>query len=32
MVAVTIMMTNLGFHRLMEQHGIRVLTTDVGDR
>jgi len=30
-VAVTTM-TNLGFHRLMEQHGIRVLTTDVGDR
>jgi phosphoglucosamine mutase len=30
-VAVTVM-TNLGFHRLMEQHGIRVLTTDVGDR
>ena len=30
-VAVT-MMTNLGFHRLMEEHGIRVLTTDVGDR
>jgi phosphoglucosamine mutase len=25
-------MTNLGFHRLMEGHGIRVLTTDVGDR
>jgi phosphoglucosamine mutase len=31
MVAVT-KMTNLGFHRLMEEHGIRVLTTDVGDR
>ena len=30
-VAVTTM-TNLGFHRLMEQHRIRVLTTDVGDR
>jgi phosphoglucosamine mutase len=30
-VAVTTM-TNLGFHRLMEQRGIRVLTTDVGDR
>jgi phosphoglucosamine mutase len=30
-VAVT-QMTNLGFHRLMEEHGIRVLTTDVGDR
>ena len=31
LVAVT-QMTNLGFHRLMEQRGIRVLTTDVGDR
>lgn len=30
-VAVTTM-TNLGFHRLMDRHGIRVLTTDVGDR
>ncbi len=30
-VAVTVM-TNLGFHRLMGEHGIRVLTTDVGDR
>jgi phosphoglucosamine mutase len=30
-VAVT-SMTNLGFHRLMEQRGIRVVTTDVGDR
>ena len=30
-VAVTTM-TNLGFHRLMEERGIRVLTTDVGDR
>ena len=30
-VAVTTM-TNFGFHRLMEEHGIRVLTTDVGDR
>jgi phosphoglucosamine mutase len=30
-VAVTVM-TNLGFHRLMEEHGIRVVTTDVGDR
>jgi phosphoglucosamine mutase len=30
-VAVT-QMTNLGFHRLMEERGIRVLTTDVGDR
>lgn len=31
MVAVT-KMANLGLHRLMEQHGIRVVTTDVGDR
>ena len=30
-VAVTVM-TNLGFHRLMEERGIRVLTTAVGDR
>jgi phosphoglucosamine mutase len=30
-VAVT-QMTNLGFHRLMKEHGIRVLTTAVGDR
>jgi phosphoglucosamine mutase len=30
-VAVTVM-TNLGFHRLMEEHGIRVITTAVGDR
>jgi phosphoglucosamine mutase len=30
-VAVT-QMTNLGFHRLMEERGIRVLTTEVGDR
>ncbi len=30
-VAVTTM-TNLAFHRLMDEHGIRVLTTDVGDR
>ncbi|MGH2995777.1 MAG: phosphoglucosamine mutase [Gaiellaceae bacterium] len=30
-VAVT-SMTNLGFHRLMAERGIRVLTTDVGDR
>jgi phosphoglucosamine mutase len=30
-VAVT-SMTNLGFHRLMSGRGIRVLTTDVGDR
>jgi len=25
-------MTNMGFHRLMDGHGIRVVTTDVGDR
>jgi len=31
LVAVTVM-TNLGFHRLMEERGVRVLTTDVGDR
>jgi phosphoglucosamine mutase len=31
LVAVTVM-TNLGFHRLMGEHGIRVETTDVGDR
>jgi phosphoglucosamine mutase len=30
-VAVTTM-TNLGFHRLMSERGIRVITTDVGDR
>jgi phosphoglucosamine mutase len=30
-VAVTVM-TNLGFHRLMGEHGVHVLTTDVGDR
>ncbi len=31
LVAVT-QMTNLGFHRLMTEHHIRVVTTDVGDR
>jgi len=31
LVAVT-EMTNLGFHRLMEERGIRVITTEVGDR
>ncbi len=31
MVAVTTM-ANLGFHRLMAERGIRVVTTDVGDR
>ena len=30
-VAVT-SMTNLGFHQLMEEHGIRTFVTDVGDR
>jgi phosphoglucosamine mutase len=30
-VAITVM-ANLGLHRLMEAHGIRVVTTDVGDR
>ena len=30
-VVVTVM-TNLGFHRLMQEKGIRVVTTDVGDR
>ncbi len=25
-------MTNLGFHALMRERGIRVITTDVGDR
>jgi phosphoglucosamine mutase len=31
MVAVTTM-ANIGFHKLMEEQGIRVVTTDVGDR
>jgi phosphoglucosamine mutase len=31
LVAVT-QMTNLGFHRLMRERNIRVVTTDVGDR
>jgi phosphoglucosamine mutase len=31
LVAVTVM-TNLGFHRLMGEHGVKVLTTPVGDR
>jgi phosphoglucosamine mutase len=30
-VVVTVM-TNLGFHRLMSDNGVRVVTTDVGDR
>jgi phosphoglucosamine mutase len=31
LVAVTVM-TNLGLHRLAAEHGVRVVTTDVGDR
>src|SRR5438093_4295571 len=31
LIAVTVM-TNLGLHRLAEEHGVRVVTTDVGDR
>ena len=31
LVAVTVM-SNLGFHRLMAEYGIRVITTPVGDR
>jgi phosphoglucosamine mutase len=31
LVAVT-SVTNLGFHRLMDERGVRVVTTDVGDR
>ena len=31
LVAVTVM-TNLGFHRLMAERGVRVVTTPVGDR
>jgi phosphoglucosamine mutase len=31
LIAVTVM-TNLGLHRLAEEHGTRVVTTDVGDR
>jgi phosphoglucosamine mutase len=31
-VLVVTVMTNLGLHRLMAEHGIRVVTTDVGDR
>ena len=31
LIAVTVM-ANLGLHRLAEEHGIRVVTTDVGDR
>jgi phosphoglucosamine mutase len=31
-LVVVTAMTNLGFHRLMGEHGIRVVITDVGDR
>jgi phosphoglucosamine mutase len=31
-LVVVTTMTNLGFHRLAAEHGIRVVTTDVGDR
>jgi phosphoglucosamine mutase len=31
LVAITVM-ANLGFHELMSEHGVRVVTTDVGDR
>ena len=31
-LVVVTSMTNLGFHRLMEERGIRVVVTDVGDR
>ena len=31
LVAVTVM-ANLGLHRLAEEHGVRAVTTDVGDR
>jgi phosphoglucosamine mutase len=31
-LVVVTSMTNLGFHRLAEERGIRVVTTDVGDR
>ncbi|MBA2384217.1 MAG: phosphoglucosamine mutase [Actinobacteria bacterium] len=31
-VVVVTVMTNLGFHRLMQERGIRVVTTPVGDR
>ena len=30
--AVVTKLTNLGFHQLMDREGIRVITTDVGDR
>ncbi len=31
-LVVVTTMTNIGFHRLMEERGVRVVTTDVGDR
>jgi len=31
-LVVVTSMTNLGFHSLMDEHGIRVVVTDVGDR
>jgi phosphoglucosamine mutase len=31
-LVVVTAMTNLGFHRLLEERGVRVVTTDVGDR
>jgi phosphoglucosamine mutase len=31
-LVVVTAMTNLGFHRLMDERGIRVVSTDVGDR
>jgi phosphoglucosamine mutase len=31
-LVVVTSMTNLGFHRLMEERGVRVVVTDVGDR
>jgi phosphoglucosamine mutase len=31
-LVVVTAMANLGFHRLMEERGVRVVTTDVGDR
>jgi phosphoglucosamine mutase len=31
-LVVVTAMTNLGFHRLMAERGVRVVTTDVGDR
>jgi len=31
-LVVVTQMTNLAFHALMKEHGIRVVTTDVGDR